>query len=290
MPGLLRRGAARRAAGPRTSADGARRRALAHARCRPTASPSACSRPATRALAASGAVQHVGFGTAGTAVGDAGPAERDAVGGRSSPPLELDFLSERIRNGPHAARRGRGRGRRAGGRQPPARSASVTEIVGVATLPSARRRGLAALVTARLVQDARERGARARLPRGRSDATSRASTAGSGSSASGPPASPSPREGGCGGGAARGGAAGDRRAHHGAAGARRRRGRAHDRVLGDPGEARRGRAGDRRDLPLRLRAARCSGRSRCGRTAASARGPPATGCSPSPPASSSPRT
>ena len=35
----------------------------------------------------------------------------------------------------------------------------VTAIVGVATLPSARRRGLAALVTARLVQDARERGA-----------------------------------------------------------------------------------------------------------------------------------
>ena len=35
----------------------------------------------------------------------------------------------------------------------------VTAIVGVATLPSARRRGLAALVTARLVQDAREGGA-----------------------------------------------------------------------------------------------------------------------------------
>ena len=35
----------------------------------------------------------------------------------------------------------------------------VSAIVGVATLPSARRRGLAALVTARLVQDARERGA-----------------------------------------------------------------------------------------------------------------------------------
>ncbi len=36
----------------------------------------------------------------------------------------------------------------------------VSEVVGVATLPSARRRGLGALVTARLVQDARERGAR----------------------------------------------------------------------------------------------------------------------------------
>jgi predicted GNAT family acetyltransferase len=36
---------------------------------------------------------------------------------------------------------------------------AVTEITGVATLPSARRRGLGALVTGRLVQDARERGA-----------------------------------------------------------------------------------------------------------------------------------
>jgi predicted GNAT family acetyltransferase len=35
---------------------------------------------------------------------------------------------------------------------------AVTEIVGVGTLPAARRRGLGALVTARLVQDARERG------------------------------------------------------------------------------------------------------------------------------------
>lgn len=36
----------------------------------------------------------------------------------------------------------------------------VTEVVGVATLPSARRRGLAALVTAALVRDARTSGVR----------------------------------------------------------------------------------------------------------------------------------
>jgi predicted GNAT family acetyltransferase len=35
----------------------------------------------------------------------------------------------------------------------------VAEITGVGTLPSARRRGLAAAVTSRLVMDARERGA-----------------------------------------------------------------------------------------------------------------------------------
>ena len=45
----------------------------------------------------------------------------------------------------------------AGSHQP---VAGVTEIVGVATLPSARRRGLGALVTAALVQDARTTGVR----------------------------------------------------------------------------------------------------------------------------------
>ena len=95
----------------------------------------------------------------GTAVGDAGPAERDAVGvgavGRRA------GLPQR----PHPRRAvtqpavAEDDGRRAGGAAATSPSASVTAIVGVATLPSARRRGLAALVTARLVQDARERGA-----------------------------------------------------------------------------------------------------------------------------------
>ena len=109
------------------------------------------------ALAASGAVQHIGFGNPGTAVGDAGPAERDASAvGQSA--VELDFLGERIRNGltQPAVAEDEG-GVLAGGSHQPV--GEVTAIVGVATLPSARRRGLAALVTARLVQDARERGA-----------------------------------------------------------------------------------------------------------------------------------
>ena len=109
------------------------------------------------ALAASGAVQHIGFAHPGTAVGPAGPAERDASAvGQSA--VELDFLSDRIRNGvtqPVVAEDADGV--LAGGAHQPV--GDVTAIVGVATLPSARRRGLAALVTARLVQDARERGA-----------------------------------------------------------------------------------------------------------------------------------
>jgi ribosomal protein S18 acetylase RimI-like enzyme len=113
--------------------------------------------PGDPALAASGAVQHIGFGHPGTAVGDAGPAERDASAvGQSA--VELDFLSDRIRNGltrPAVAEDGDGV--LAGGSHQPV--GAVTAIVGVATLPSARRRGLATLVTARLVQDARERGA-----------------------------------------------------------------------------------------------------------------------------------
>jgi len=113
--------------------------------------------PGDRALAASGAVAHIGFAHPGTAAGDAGPAERDALAvGQSA--VELDFLSERIRNGltqPAVAEDGSGV-LAAGTHQ---MVGEVSAVVGVATLPSARRRGLAALVTARLVQDARERGA-----------------------------------------------------------------------------------------------------------------------------------
>ena len=114
-------------------------------------------KPGDHALAATGAVQHIGFAHPGTAVAEAGPAERDASAvGQSA--VELDFLSDRIRNGvtqPVVAEDEGGV--LAGGSHQPV--GGVSAIVGVATLPSARRRGLAALVTARLVQDARERGA-----------------------------------------------------------------------------------------------------------------------------------
>ena len=112
--------------------------------------------PGDPALASSGAVQYIAFANPGTAAGEPGPAERDASAvGQSA--IELDYLSDRIRNGltqPAVAEDDGGV--LAGGSHQPA--GGVSAIVGVATLPSARRRGLAALVTARLVQDARERG------------------------------------------------------------------------------------------------------------------------------------
>jgi GNAT superfamily N-acetyltransferase len=113
--------------------------------------------PGDPALAASGAVQYIGFAHPGTGMGDAGPAERDASAiGQSA--VELDFLSDRIRNGltQPAVAEDAGGVLSGGSHQP---VGDVSAIVGVATLPGARRRGLAALVTARLVQDARERGA-----------------------------------------------------------------------------------------------------------------------------------
>ncbi len=100
------------------------------------------------------ATVHVGFASAGTAVGAVGAAERDeAVDAEQN----LDRLRDRLVDGltvmvvaedvdgPLAA----------GSHQP---VGDVTELVGIATLPAARRRGLGAAVTARLVEDAKERG------------------------------------------------------------------------------------------------------------------------------------
>ncbi len=101
------------------------------------------------------AVADIGFKAAGTAVGPQGPAERDAA----VKPTALEFLRERLRrrltvmavaeteDGPVAV----------GSHQP---VGEVTEIVGVATLPSARRRGFGAAVTRALVEDALAHGAR----------------------------------------------------------------------------------------------------------------------------------
>jgi GNAT superfamily N-acetyltransferase len=109
--------------------------------------------PDDPALAASRAVADVAFQAEGTAVGPEGPAERDAAVRPA-----LDFLRDRLRRrltvtavaeteqGPVAS----------GSHQP---VGDVTEVVGVATLPSARRQGLGAAVTGALVADALEHGA-----------------------------------------------------------------------------------------------------------------------------------
>jgi GNAT superfamily N-acetyltransferase len=113
--------------------------------------------PGDRALAASSAVGHVGFGHPGTAPGQAGPGERDAIAAEQSEDA-LDLTSERIRAGLSATAVAEGAdGPLASGSHLPLDG--VSEVVGVATLPSARRRGLGALVTAALVDDARRRGA-----------------------------------------------------------------------------------------------------------------------------------
>jgi ribosomal protein S18 acetylase RimI-like enzyme len=103
------------------------------------------------ALTSRRAVETIGFGSPGTARGDAGPAERDAAlvapasdfvvaeGSRAKAGMRLFALAETPAEGALAS----GTAMRVG---------DVAEIAGVATLPAARRRGLAAAVTATLAR------------------------------------------------------------------------------------------------------------------------------------------
>lgn len=104
-------------------------------------------------LAAARAVADVGFASSGTARGAAGPAERDAA---LQPPQTR--VLELIADGAAlvAVAISGCDGVVATGRAMPV--GDVAEIVGVATLPTARRRGLGALVTAVLVRAVRDRG------------------------------------------------------------------------------------------------------------------------------------
>jgi ribosomal protein S18 acetylase RimI-like enzyme len=108
-------------------------------------------------LAAALAVPHIAFASPGTQPGAAGGRERDAEAQRVAG--EVERMQRRMRQGlTHMAVAVLDGGGpvSAGSHQP---VGDVTEIVGVGTLPAARRQGLGALVTGRLVQDARERGA-----------------------------------------------------------------------------------------------------------------------------------
>jgi ribosomal protein S18 acetylase RimI-like enzyme len=105
------------------------------------------------------AVPHLAFAEPGTGVGAAGLAElgeavRDRAGDGS-----VERMAARILAGLTcvAAAVEDGTALCAGQHQP---VGAVTEIVGVGTLPSARRRGLGRAVTAALVADARSRGIR----------------------------------------------------------------------------------------------------------------------------------
>jgi ribosomal protein S18 acetylase RimI-like enzyme len=113
--------------------------------------------PDDRELAASRAVADIAFGAPGTARGNAGPAEREAAL-RNFPEPRLGAVRERMAAGLTVTVVAEDEdGVLAVGSHQPV--AGVTEIVGVGTLPSARRRGLGAAVTAALVQDARRGGA-----------------------------------------------------------------------------------------------------------------------------------
>jgi GNAT superfamily N-acetyltransferase len=119
-------------------------------------------------LGPSRAVADVSFKVGGTAVGPEGPAERDAALRDTA----LDFLRERVRRritvtaaadspeGPLAV----------GSHQP---VGDVTEVVGVATLPSARRQGLGGAITRALVADALAHGAELVFLSAGSDAVAR---------------------------------------------------------------------------------------------------------------------
>lgn len=102
------------------------------------------------------AVPAVAFGHPGTQAGLAGAVERDKIAAQHDDGT-LIMLRERLRSGQSilAAAFDRDGPLAAGSCQP---LASVAEITGVGVLPSARRMGLGAAVTAALATDARRRG------------------------------------------------------------------------------------------------------------------------------------
>ncbi|MBT2385469.1 GNAT family N-acetyltransferase [Streptomyces sp. ISL-11] len=104
------------------------------------------------------AAPHLAFADPGTRVGTAGVAElREAMRDRTAGDKSLEQAAARIRAGLtcFAAAVRDGTALCAGQHQP---VGTVSEVVGVGTLPSARRRGLGLAVTAALVADARARG------------------------------------------------------------------------------------------------------------------------------------
>ena len=106
-------------------------------------------------LALLNAIARVAFAAPGTAAGTAGLGDALAVVERD--PAALAFQNERLRAGRTvmAVALVEGQPVGIGSHQP---VGPVTEVVGVAVLPAFRRRGIAAALTRRLVEDALERG------------------------------------------------------------------------------------------------------------------------------------
>jgi ribosomal protein S18 acetylase RimI-like enzyme len=101
-------------------------------------------------------VVEVAFAATGGGLGAGGPEERDLAAARL---FDLGFLHERLRRGltAMAVAEGEADGPLGAGSHQPV--GDVSEIMSVGTLPAARRRGIGAAVTGRLVEHARERGA-----------------------------------------------------------------------------------------------------------------------------------
>ncbi len=96
----------------------------------------------------------LGFESPGTEVGPVGPEDREAAAGAQ----RVEHLRRRLAAGRTVlvVAEGSSGPLAAGSHQP---IDGVSELTGIATLPSARRRGIGAAVTSALVADARARGA-----------------------------------------------------------------------------------------------------------------------------------
>jgi GNAT superfamily N-acetyltransferase len=106
----------------------------------------------------SAAVAQIAFGAAGTATGPAGPTERDAAAA-SQKPGRAAFVARGLRTGRTVEAVAATPIEGIVARGATQRGAGAVEIVGVATLPSARRRGLGAAISARLARYALDAGA-----------------------------------------------------------------------------------------------------------------------------------
>ncbi|ARF80368.1 GNAT family N-acetyltransferase [Kitasatospora aureofaciens] len=130
------------------------------------AAPALPERTEVRVLAADApeladavAVPHVAFGNPGTATGDAGAAELAASAATLTADGGVARVAQRITDGVTVlAAALEGSDVLCAGQHNPV--GQVTEVVGVGTLPSARRRGLGLAVTAALVAHARANGVR----------------------------------------------------------------------------------------------------------------------------------
>jgi ribosomal protein S18 acetylase RimI-like enzyme len=108
--------------------------------------------------AVSTAAANVGFGAGGTHIGPAGPTERDAAVAVREPAL-VDALAASLRSGRTAEAVAITPSEGIVARGVTQRGAGAVEVAGVATLPSARRRGLGAAVSALLARHALDNGA-----------------------------------------------------------------------------------------------------------------------------------